>query len=73
MQCQTGIAKTFLKQENLDSALFNATQVMMDASSLPDSARMVDVAFLLSNIFSKKGKIDSAYKYLQYAVTIKDS
>ena len=72
MRCQAGIAKIFLKQENLDSALFNANQLMRDARSLPDSATMIDAAFLLSNIFSKKGKIDSAYKYLQYAVTLKD-
>ncbi|HEX5152486.1 MAG TPA: ATP-binding protein [Parafilimonas sp.] len=70
MHCQGGMAKIFLKEMNLDSALSNAGTVFKDAVGLPDSAVMKNASFLLSDIYNKKGNVDSAYKYLQYAVTI---
>src|SRR5262249_48160868 len=72
MQCQLGIAKIFLKSDGLDSALVDANKVIIDAGSLPDSAMMAEASFLLSDIFKKQNKIDSAYKYLKYAITLKD-
>ena len=72
MRCQIDMANIFLNKTELDSALVYANIVFKDAASLPDSAMMENASYLLSTIYDKQGKIDSAYKYLEYGVKLKD-
>jgi len=72
MRNQFDMASIFLKKTELDSALVYANIVFKDAASLPDSAMMENASYLLSTIYKKQGKIESAYKYLEFAVTLKN-
>ena len=70
MHIQLDMANIFLKKNKLDSAFLYAITVFKDARSLPDSSAMEQSSSLLSSIYKNLGNVDSAYKYLEYSVTL---
>lgn len=70
MHTQLGMANIFLVKKQLDSAFLYASTVFKDAGSLPDSSIMQEASSMLSTIYKKQGNVDSAYKYLEYSVTL---
>lgn len=77
-----GLAQLFQRSGNLDSALYYAknavsnlvlNRVTVQSWGENSESYIADFAPVLANLYQQKGQSDSAYKYLQWSVTLKDS
>jgi signal transduction histidine kinase len=77
-----GMAKLFQKEGKLDSALFYAKRSLTyyqtnqkSVQSWGESSNffIAEISPLIADLYKANGNLDSAYKYLQLSVTLKDS
>ena len=77
-----GIARLFQKEHNIDSALYYAKQALSYYQNNPldvqawgenSDGYIAEISPLVANLYKANGQLDSAYKYLQLSVTLKDS
>ena len=77
-----GIARLFQKEDNIDSALFYAKQALSYYQNNPldvqawgenSDGYIAEISPLVANLYKANGQLDSAYKYLQLSVSLKDS
>jgi signal transduction histidine kinase len=70
---QVELARSFLKTAQLDSAFYYAHQAFQAYKAIPNTAGILDVAFVLSDLYESRKQFDSAYTYLSYYTTLKHS
>lgn len=79
---QAGMARSFQKTGQLDSALFYARKALVffqtnkaevQAWGENNDSYVAEISPLLAELYKSRGQMDSAYKYLRLSVTIKDS
>lgn len=68
-----GIAKLYIKKNLIDSAFYYARQSLAEFREQEDDVSPMDIYQLLSQLFQKKGRYDSALFYLQRYDGKKDS
>jgi two-component system NtrC family sensor kinase len=77
-----GMARLFKKQGRLDSALFYVKEAMSLLQNYKSTVQawgentetyIAEISPLMAEIYKANGQTDSAYKYLQLSVTLKDS
>lgn len=73
VHAETAIAKVFLKKDEPDSALFYARQALNKVQTIDAPDALQDIYSLLSDLYRDRHQNDSAYKYLQNYVILKDS
>jgi tetratricopeptide (TPR) repeat protein len=75
MLCETalGLANVFLKTGHPDSALYYARLAFITGQKDGFLSRELDAAAFLSHYFKGKQKYDSAFVYMEQAVTLQDS
>lgn len=75
MLCETalGLANVFVKTGQPDSALHYARLAFVTGRNDGFLSRELDAAGFLSNFFKNKKKYDSAFVYMEQAVTLQDS
>ena len=69
----TGIGKAYLFAGKIESAKVFANEGYYLAAKYNDKGDLLDVCEVLSNIYSKMGRHDSAYFFLKKYMTLKDS
>ncbi|MCO5286159.1 MAG: ATP-binding protein [Chitinophagaceae bacterium] len=70
---ETAIARVFLKKGQSDSALFYGRQALNRVQTIDAPDALQGVYSLLSTLYKNLRQNDSAFKYLQQYVTLKDS
>ncbi|HEX5151460.1 MAG TPA: tetratricopeptide repeat protein [Parafilimonas sp.] len=73
MLCCNGLAKTFRKINLTDSGIFYAKKVLELNNYAKHPKALLEALDLLANVYKSKGNNDSTVKYLQLAVSTKDS
>jgi tetratricopeptide (TPR) repeat protein len=75
MLCETalGLANVFLKTGQPDSALHYARLAFLTGKKDGFLSRELDAASFLSHYYKKQQKLDSAFVYMEQAVTLQDS
>ena len=73
MDAYNGIAKTFNKNGQTDSAIFYADQTLLVGNSTAYPLAILDAVTLLSKIYKSKNNLDSTVKYMGLSILIKDS
>jgi len=68
-----GLAKTFLKLNKPDSAIFYANKVLEAGQVAQLAIAKLEALGLLAEIYKSKGETDSAVKYLELTLATKDS
>ena len=68
-----GLAQTFQLTGQRDSAIWYAEKTFLIATANSFPAQRLDASILLKDIYTKMGSIDSAFKYQDIALTLKDS
>ncbi|MFI5153493.1 MAG: ATP-binding protein [Chitinophagales bacterium] len=71
LEAYNGIASTFKKNGQIDSALIYAKKVIENGSAFPST--IIEAGKLLTAIYKSKGLTDSAFKYQELSLTAKDS
>ncbi|MGE5448014.1 MAG: ATP-binding protein [Bacteroidales bacterium] len=81
-RAQAGMAKLFQKENNLDSALYYArkslrffqnNKIVVQVWGENSNSYIAEISPLIADIYKKNNRLDSAYKYLNLSVTLKDS
>jgi signal transduction histidine kinase len=70
---QVDLARAFLKTTQLDSAFHYAHQALHAFKNIPDTAGIMDAALVLSDLYKSRKRFDSAYTFLSYYTSLKDS
>jgi tetratricopeptide (TPR) repeat protein len=75
MLCETalGLANVFLKTGQPDSALYYARLAFLTGRKDGFLSRELDAAAFLSHYYKSRQKLDSAFVYMEQAVTLQDS
>jgi two-component system NtrC family sensor kinase len=68
-----GMAKTFKELERPDSSLYYAKKSMLTASGGGFTPNILEASMFLSTHFKEKGLLDSAFRYQERAIALKDS
>jgi signal transduction histidine kinase len=70
---QVDLARAFLKTAQLDSAFQYAHQALHAYKNIPDTSAIMDAALVLSDLYKSRKRFDSAYTFLSYYTSLKDS
>jgi signal transduction histidine kinase len=70
---QVDLARAFLKTAQPDSAFHYAHQALHAFKNIPDTAGIIDAALVLSDLYKSQKRFDSAYTFLSYYISLKDS
>jgi two-component system NtrC family sensor kinase len=68
-----GIAKTFNKKGQIDSAIYYAGKGIAAAKKGPFPKHMLEISSFLSDVYSSQQQYDSAFHYQQLSTAMKDS
>ena len=81
-RAQAGMARLFQKENRLDSALFYASKslrffqnnkIEVQVWGENSNSYIAEISPLIADIYKENNRLDSAYKYLNLSVTLKDS
>jgi signal transduction histidine kinase len=72
-EAYNGIASAFKEMGQIDSAIFYAKKVITDSMSAAFPPLLLETSRLLTNIYKSKNITDSAFKYQEIMLAIKDS
>ena len=68
-----GLAKIYKQKEMLDSSVFYARKAFYIAKDAPFYKQAREISIFLTDLFKIKNKYDSAFRYQQLSIAIKDS
>ena len=73
LEHSNGIAKTYVKLNNLDSATYYSSQVVNSPYKQIFPRSVLEASLLLAKIYENQYKPDSAFKYYKQALALKDT